>query len=67
MKKIVAIIQARMGSTRLSGKVLKRVKDKVVLDYVIDRLSYSEKIDDVVLAITTMKNDDVLEEYAIKK
>ena len=65
--KIIAIIQARMGSTRLAGKVLLKVKNKPILDYVIYRLSKSKKIDDIILAITTSKKDDVLEEYAIKK
>ena len=56
---IVAIVQARIGSTRLPGKVLKKIQNKVVLDYVIDRLKTCKKIDDIVLAITTNKNDNV--------
>jgi len=64
---VVAIIQARIGSTRLPGKVLKKIQDKVVLDYVIDRLKTCKNIDEIVLAITTNKNDDVLEKYAKNK
>jgi spore coat polysaccharide biosynthesis protein SpsF len=64
---VVVIVQARIGSTRLPGKVLKKIKDKTILDYVIDRLKFCKNIDDIILATTTDKKDDVLEEYAIKK
>jgi len=64
---VVAIIQARIGSTRLPGKVLKKINDKVVLDYVIDRLKNCKNIDEIVLAITTNKNDGILEAYAKNK
>jgi spore coat polysaccharide biosynthesis protein SpsF len=64
---VVAIVQARMGSTRLPGKVLLKIKDRYVLDYVIDRLRLCKKLDNIVLATTTSKEDDVLEKYAISK
>ena len=64
---VIAIVQARMGSTRLPGKVLKRINNKFVLDYVIERLKFSNKINDVILATTTNKKDDVLERYSIKR
>jgi len=64
---VVAIIQARIGSTRLPGKVLKKIQDKVVLDYVIDRLKTCKNVDEIVLAIPTNKNDDSLETYAKNK
>ena len=53
-----------MESTRLPGKVLKKIKDKALLDYVIERLKFCEEIDDIVLAITISKKDDILEKYA---
>ena len=65
--KVVVIIQARSGSTRLPGKVLKKIKNKTILDYVIDRLKFCKKVDDIILATTTNKDDNVLEEFAIKK
>lgn len=65
--KVIAIVQARMGSTRLPGKVLKKIKAKTVLDYVIERLRLCNKLDDIVLATTTNKKDNILEEYAINK
>lgn len=63
----VVIIQARMGSTRLPGKVLKKVKDKVVLDYVIERLKCCKEVDNIVLATTTSEKDDMLRDYAVNK
>ena len=63
----IAIVQARMGSTRLPGKVLKKIKDKTILDYVIERLKFCNEIEDIVLATTTDKKDDVLEKYALSK
>jgi len=64
---IVAIIQARMGSTRLPGKVMKTILDKHVILWDIDRVSLSKLIDEIVVAIPFGKQDDVIadtiEEY----
>jgi spore coat polysaccharide biosynthesis protein SpsF len=51
--KIGVIIQARMGSTRLSGKVMKELKGKTVLSHVIERVNQSKMIDDIIIATTT--------------
>ncbi|MGJ9459586.1 cytidylyltransferase domain-containing protein [Oceanobacillus sp. CF4.6] len=51
--KVVAIIQARMGSTRLPGKILKKVLDKPLLEYQIERVKRSKLIDEIVIATTT--------------
>jgi len=64
---ISAIIQARMGSTRLPGKVLKEIKGKKIIDYVIERTLLSENINDVIIATTRKEKDDVLEKYAVEK
>ncbi|WP_079710772.1 cytidylyltransferase domain-containing protein [Paraliobacillus ryukyuensis] len=56
--KIVAIIQARMGSTRLPGKVLRKIKDESVLAHVVNRVSQSNRVDDIVVATTTNRIDD---------
>src|SRR5690625_3903474 len=56
--KTVAIIQARMGSTRLPGKVLKEVLGKPLLAYQIERVKRATKIDDIVVATTNEKIDD---------
>ena len=63
----IAIVQGRIGSTRLPGKILKKINDKFVLDYVFDRLKFSKELDNIVLATTTEKKDDILEQYSIEK
>lgn len=56
--KITAIVQARMTSSRLPGKVLKKVLDKPLLEYQIERMRRIELVDEVVLATTTNATDD---------
>ncbi len=54
---ITAIIQARMGSTRLPGKVLMKVNGRPLLDYMIERVKASHHIQQVIIA-TTRSIDD---------
>jgi len=63
-KKIVAIIQARMGSTRLPGKALKEISGKPLLWHVINRVKKAKLIDQIVLATTDKKEDLKLIEIA---
>ncbi|WP_035100642.1 cytidylyltransferase domain-containing protein [Aneurinibacillus terranovensis] len=56
-KRIVAIIQARMTSTRLPGKVLKTVLGKPLLQYQLERLMKSSMLDDIVVATTINTTD----------
>jgi len=62
---IIAIIQARLGSNRLAGKVLKKLGNHNLLYYVLKRCQKSKLLNDVVVATTTKKIDDPIEEYAI--
>ena len=62
--KIVAIIQARIVSTRLPGKVLLDVEGKPMLWHVIERLRRARQLDEIILAIPDTKENDVLEEFA---
>lgn len=64
--KIVAIVESRMSSTRLFGKILLKVKNKTMLEYLIERLQKVKKIDDIVIATTTNKLDDQLVSIAKK-
>lgn len=59
-KKIVVIIQARMGSTRLPGKVMKKILGKEVILHDIDRVKQIKNLDKIVIATTTKKDDDVI-------
>lgn len=60
--KIVAIIQARMTSTRLPGKVLKKVMNKTLLEYQLERVSRSKYIDEIIVATTTNNTDQPIVE-----
>lgn len=66
MEKTVAIIQARMGSTRLPGKVMKNLCGKPVLEHVIGRASRMEEVDEIVIATTILSQDRVIAELAKK-
>ena len=66
MSKVVVIIQARMGSTRLPGKVMSEISGKPMLWHVIDRVKKCRNIDLVVVATTTNKKDRVVRDLAEK-
>jgi len=63
-KKTAAIIQARMGSTRLPGKVMKDLKGKPVLWHVIERVKQAKNIGQIIIATTTHKRDEIIFEKA---
>ena len=65
-KKVVAIIQARMGSTRLPGKVLLQIKDKPILWHIVNRLKFSKYINSVVISTSTSQSDDDIELFTKK-
>ena len=56
--KISATIQARMGSTRLPGKVLKTICGKPILQYQVERIKRSRLIDEIIIATTNSPKDD---------
>ena len=60
--KVAAIVQARMGSTRLPGKVLLDIAGKSMLGRVVERLSGAESLDVVLVATTDSPHDDVIVE-----
>jgi len=64
MKRIISTIECRMSSTRLPGKVLMPLAEKPVLQVLVERLKQVKEIDDVVLATTQNKADDVIIELA---
>ncbi|PEJ59106.1 acylneuraminate cytidylyltransferase [Bacillus sp. AFS002410] len=61
--KVVAIIQARMGSTRLPGKVLLKVLNKPLLAYQIERVKRAKLIDEIVVATTTNEIDQKIVDF----
>jgi len=63
--KIGAIIQGRMGSTRLPGKVMKEILGKSLLELLIERLRFSQFVDQIVIATTVNQEDDAI--YGLAK
>lgn len=59
---IIAILQARMGSSRLPNKVLFEIKGKTLLELYINRVKQSRLIDKIVIATTKKPEDDVIQE-----
>ncbi len=64
-KKITAIIQARMESTRLPGKVLKSICGVPILKHIVNRVSMSEMVDSIIVATSQNQADDVIEEFCV--
>jgi spore coat polysaccharide biosynthesis protein SpsF len=60
---MLIVIQARMNSSRLPGKVLKDVCGKPLIGQMLDRLSFSKHKDQIVVATSTDSNDDELVKY----
>ena len=58
--KVVAVIQARMGSTRLPGKVLKDIGGETMLERVVRRTQRASLLDQIVVATTVEPSDDVI-------
>lgn len=64
--KIYLIIQARMNSSRLPGKVLKNIQDKCVLQHIINRCLKSKYINKIIVTMSNNLLDNILEEYCLK-
>ena len=64
--KTVIIIQARLGSTRFAGKVLKKINDKELLLYMVDRLKLCNKVSDIIICTTTNVEDDKVSNFCLK-
>ncbi len=61
--KILCIIQARMGSERLPGKVMKNILNEPMITYTLDRAKKSKYIDEVVLATTEKESENPMVDY----
>lgn len=60
---VKVIIQARTGSTRLPGKVLKELCGNPVLWHVWNRLRHARKVDDIIIATTILSEDDSIQSF----
>jgi glutamate-1-semialdehyde 2,1-aminomutase len=63
--KTVAIIQARMGSTRFPNKVMSLICGKPMIELLLSRLDKSKHIDERILATSDNKNNDFLCDFVI--
>ena len=61
--KIVAIVQARMGASRLPNKMMLHLNGYPIIEWIYRRVSRSKSIDALVFAISDLREDDVLSEY----
>lgn len=64
--KVIAIIQARMSSTRLPAKVMLDLCGKTLLERVVDRVLLSKVINEIWIATSSEKEDDLVEKLAKK-
>ncbi len=65
--RIEIYIQARMGSTRLPGKVLKTVLGKPLLEYQLERVRHVQLAHDIIVLTTAAQRDDIIAEFCEKK
>jgi spore coat polysaccharide biosynthesis protein SpsF len=63
---MVAIVQARIGSTRLPGKVLRPLAGKPMVLHVLERAAAIQGVDEVVAAIPELVEDDTLAEVVAR-
>jgi spore coat polysaccharide biosynthesis protein SpsF len=63
-EKVMAFLQARMGSTRLPGKVLMRLQGKSILERAVSRLRAAPDVNEVAVLTTCLHEDDCIVEHA---
>src|SRR3989338_7625113 len=62
--RVIALIQARMGSTRLPKKALERILNKTVIEWILYRLSFAKEIDGIALSTADTRENDILAAHA---
>lgn len=66
VNKTILITQARYGSTRLPGKVLKEINGKSLLQIHLERLKKCKSVSEIIVATTTNSEDQVIYDNAIE-
>lgn len=64
MSKVVASIEARMGSSRLPGKMMMMLGGIPVLEHLVSRMMKCERLDDLIIATTDQPGDDPIAAWA---
>ena len=62
----VVLVQARMGSLRLKKKALLKIKEKTIIQIIIERLKRSKETDDIILSTVDTNENNILAEHAKK-
>ena len=65
-KNVLAVIQARMSSSRLQNKTLELIEEKPLLQHIIERMKVCKNINNIVIATTSNSSDDKIEELSKK-
>lgn len=61
--KILVFLQARMGSSRLPGKIMLQLEDKMVIEHDIERIKKSKLISNIVVCTTEENKDNCIEDF----
>jgi spore coat polysaccharide biosynthesis protein SpsF len=61
--KVTATVEARMASTRLPGKVMRKLMGKPVLHRVVERISQAKSVEEVIVATSVNPADDIIADY----
>jgi spore coat polysaccharide biosynthesis protein SpsF len=64
--KIHLIVQCRINSSRLKGKILKPILGKPILSHLIERCKYSKNVNKIIIATTENCEDKIIEDYCLK-
>lgn len=64
--RIVGVVQARLASTRLPGKVLLPIQGRPVLQWMLERVRAAEELDEVVVATTDLPSDDPIRALCVE-
>lgn len=62
---LTAIVQARMSSSRLPGKVMTEIMGQPLLKYLVDRLRHVPEVRQIVIATTMEKIDDEIDSFCL--
>ena len=66
MSKVITIVQARMSSSRLPGKVMKSIIDQPILKLQLERMSFSKRCGQIVVATSLNQSDDIIEKFCLE-
>lgn len=64
--RVIAVVQGRMSSQRLPGKILRSIAGKPMIQYVIESVRMAQNVSEVVLATSDQASDDPVAEFAIE-